>query len=63
MNVLIQFDASGEYKDGTWKQPISFCTGEVHSVSPLSAIVLIEQRKAHIYHRVDDESFESLDDS
>ncbi|CAM3809094.1 hypothetical protein [Vibrio aquimaris] len=63
MNVLIQFDASGEYKDGTWKQPISFSKGEIHSVSPLSAIVLIEQRKAHIYHQADDEYMDGLDDS
>ncbi|GLT17019.1 hypothetical protein GCM10007938_07960 [Vibrio zhanjiangensis] len=62
MNVLIQFDESGEYKDGAWKRPVSYRKGEVHSVSPLSAIVLIEQQKAHIYNKNTDEPLDDLDE-
>ena len=62
MNVLIQFDVTGEYKDGAWGRPVSFRKGEIHSVSPISAIVLIEEHKAHIYHKATNESLEDLDE-
>lgn len=49
MEVLIQFDQSGSYQDSTWGTPIPYQKGEIHSVTPLSAIVLIDQHQAHLY--------------
>ncbi|MGX1926364.1 hypothetical protein ACUALS_14595 [Vibrio sp. NH-7] len=47
MDVLIQFDEKGMYQNNPWDIPVPYQKGEVHLVSPLSAMVLIEQAQAH----------------
>ncbi|CAK4074886.1 hypothetical protein OH458_08445 [Vibrio sp. MarTm2] len=49
MDVLIQFDEKGMYQNNPWDIPVPYQKGEVHLVSPLSAMVLIDQAQAHLY--------------
>ncbi|WP_159651145.1 hypothetical protein [Vibrio atypicus] len=61
MDVLIQFDEKGMYQNYPWDLPVPYNKGEVHSVSPLSAIVLIDQAQAHLYLKDEDRRLSLLE--
>jgi len=61
MDVLVQFDRTGSYQDNPWDLPVSYQKGEIHSVTPLAAIVLIDRREAHLYFHEQDKQIASTE--
>ncbi|MDC0612662.1 hypothetical protein OAP63_18165 [Vibrio sp.] len=49
MKVLVEFDQSGTHQDNPWDAPVVYAKGEIHHVTPLHAVQLIQSRQAHLF--------------
>lgn len=49
MKVLIQYTQTGKYRDRVWEALTLRTKGQIHAVTPSSAVQLIEQNKAVLF--------------